>query len=84
MEQTLLSVGEAAKILGISRIAVFKKIKSGKIKAVKTGRNFVIQRNDLAEALGESIGEDKKREIEKVVNRAVREYKEVFRRLGKE
>ncbi len=84
MEKTLFSAGEAAKILGISRIAVFKKIKSGKIKAVKVGCNFVIQKKALAETLGESIGEDKKREIEKVVNRAVREYKEVFRQLGKE
>lgn len=42
-----VSTGELAKILGISRIAVFKKIKKGEIRAVKVGRNFVIKRRDL-------------------------------------
>ena len=39
MEKEYLSTSEVAKILGISRIAVFKKIKSGEIKAEKKGRN---------------------------------------------
>ena len=42
-----LSTSELADILGISRIAVFKKIKSGQIKAQKVGRNYVIDRKDL-------------------------------------
>ncbi|MHA1491972.1 MAG: helix-turn-helix domain-containing protein [Promethearchaeota archaeon] len=38
---------ELAKILKISRIAVFNKIKKGEIKAQKMGRNFVIFKKDL-------------------------------------
>lgn len=38
---------ELAKILKISRIAVFNKIKRGEIKAQKMGRNFVIFKRDL-------------------------------------
>ena len=38
-----------AKLLGISRVAVFKKIKSGRIKAQKIGRNFVIFKQDIGE-----------------------------------
>jgi len=38
---------ELAKILKISRIAVFNKIKRRKIKAQKMGRNFVIFKKDL-------------------------------------
>ena len=37
---------ELAGILGISRVAVFKKIKNGTIKAQKIGRNFVIFKKD--------------------------------------
>ena len=37
---------ELAEILGISRVAVFKKIKNGTIKAQKIGRNFVIFKKD--------------------------------------
>jgi excisionase family DNA binding protein len=41
------TTSELAKKLGISRIAVFKKIKNGAIKAQKIGRNFVIYKNDI-------------------------------------
>lgn len=41
------TTNELAKILGVSRVAVFKKIKSGAIKAKKMGRNFVIYKKDI-------------------------------------
>ncbi|MBI2674468.1 MAG: excisionase family DNA-binding protein [Candidatus Yanofskybacteria bacterium] len=79
-----LSTGEAARILGISRIAVFKKIKSGKIKGKKIGRNFVIAEKDL---LGISINfltSQKKAEIDKAVDRTIKEYGETLKLLGQE
>ena len=84
MEENLLSTSGAAKLLGISRIAVFKKIKSGEIKAKKVGRNFVIAREDLHEALGTSLGEGRKKFIEDSVKRTVKEYGEALKMLGKE
>ena len=84
MDKQLFSTIELARILRISRIAVFKKIKSGEIKAKKVGRNFVINRSDLAEILGSALSEEKKREIEKSVKRTVREYGETLKLLGKE
>ena len=42
-----ISVAELAKHLGISRIAVFKRIKAGKIKAIKIGRSYAIPRSYL-------------------------------------
>lgn len=80
----LFSSIEVAKILRLSRIAVFKKIKSGEIKAKKVGRNFVITRDALLEALGETLSEKKKEEIEKAVRKALKEYGAVFKKLGKE
>src|SRR4030042_4451665 len=41
------TTSELAKKLGISRIAVFKKIKNSVIKAQKIGRNFVIYKKDI-------------------------------------
>ncbi len=84
MEKELLSTTEVAKLLGISRIAVFKKIKSGEIKAGRAGRNFVIWRKDLPEILGTALGDKKKRLIENAVKKTVREYGETLRLLGKE
>lgn len=84
MEKKFLSTAEVAEILGISRIAVFKKIKSGQIKAEKKGRNYIISRNELPRILGTVLSEEKKRVIEEAVNKTVREYGETLRLLGRE
>ncbi len=41
------TTAELAKILRVSRVAVFNKIKNGDIKAQKLGRNFVIFEKDI-------------------------------------
>lgn len=83
-EKELFSSVEAARIIGISRIAVFKKIKSGEIKAQKVGRNFVITKNELERLLKGSLNEEKKRNIERAVKRTIKEYGETLKLLGKE
>ena len=45
------STMEAAKILDISRIAVFQNIKAGKIKATQVGRNYIISKKELGNVL---------------------------------
>lgn len=42
-----ISIPALAKILGISRIAVYKRVKKGQIKGVKVGRNFVVSKRDI-------------------------------------
>lgn len=79
-----LTTAEAAKLLGISRIAVFKKIKSGKIKAEKAGRAFLIDKKEFGKILGAVLTETKKREIEKAVRKTVNEYGQTLRLLGRE
>ena len=71
-------------MLGISRVAVFKKIKSGEIKAKRVGRSFVVSKNDLPEILGEALGETKKGLIEKAVKKTIRDYGQTLKLLGKE
>ena len=84
MNKEFLSTSEVAALLGISRVAVFKKIKSGNIKARKIGRNFAVDKKDLPEVLGVALREEKKREIERAVNRTVKEYGKTLRLLGQE
>lgn len=47
MNKDFYTTAELARILGISRVAVFKRIKNGSIKAQKLGRNFVIFKKDI-------------------------------------
>lgn len=77
------SVLELAKILGISRIAVFKRIKNGQIKAVKIGRSFVIAKEDLGEILAVGISESDKKKIDRAVKKTVEEYGETLAMLGR-
>lgn len=86
MEPThnFITTSELARILGISRIAVFKKIKTGKIKAARVGRNFVIARRDLAGILGRALSQKDKMEIDGSVKKTVAEYGETLRLLGQE
>ena len=81
-EKNFLSTTELAKILGISHVAVYKKIKSGKIKAVKVGRNFIIDKKELGEILGEELTDKQKAEITKAVRKTIKEYRETLRLLG--
>ncbi len=78
------STTEAAKIMHISRIALFKKIKTGQLKAQKVGRNYVIDRTNLEAVTGTTVSSEQKEEIKNIVKKAVKEYGETFRRLGKE
>ncbi len=84
MEKDFLSTIEVAKLLGISRIAVFKKIKSGEIRAQKIGRNFVIAKKDLPFLSGKELSESEKLGINETVSRVVSEYGETLKLLGKE
>lgn len=79
-----ISTTELATLLGISRIAVFKKIKKGEIKAVKVGRNYIIDRNDILEFTDKTLKEKEKQEIDRAIKKTVDEYGETIRLLGKE
>jgi len=79
-----ISTTELAEILGISRVAVFKKIKKGEIKAVKVGRNFVIKNKDIYNItnFNKVLSLKEKRQIEKAVKKAVGQYGETLKLLG--
>ena len=79
-----ISIQELAKILGISRIAVYKKVKKGEIKAMRIGRSFAIPRRYIDSILGKSLGEKEKSQIDAAVKKTVKEYGEVLKLLGKE
>jgi len=83
-----ISITELAKMLGISRVAVFKKIKKGQIRAEKIGRSYAISMEDATDIVrgvdSKVLTEEKKSEIKKAVEKVVKEYGETLRLLGKE
>ena len=82
--KSLISTSQLAEILGISRVAVFKKIKAGVIPAEKIGRSYVIRLADIPEAVKGVLTRQKRGDIEAAVKKAALEYGETLRLLGKE
>jgi len=79
-----MTIPQLAKILGISRIAVYNKVKNGEIKAIRIGRNYAINVKDIVDIIGQELSKKDKEEIDKAVTKAVAEYGEVLKLLGRE
>lgn len=79
-----ISVAELAKILGVSRIAAFNKIKKGQIPAVKIGRSYAISMKDVENIVNGLLTENDKTEIKIAVEKVVKEYGDTLKLLGKE
>ena len=63
------SVSETAKILGISRIAVLKKITKEQVRATKVGRNYIITKDEVLRELGTVLGETSRENIDRIVKK---------------
>ena len=79
-----LTIPEFADLLGISRIAVYKKVKAGKIPAEKVGRNYVITDKTVNQILGKELSENKKKQIDLAVKKVVKQYGPLLKKLGSE
>jgi len=84
VDKEYLTIPELAKILGVSRIAVYKRVKKGEIKAIKIGRSHAIPKYYLNEIVGTKLTVKSRKGIEKAVHRTVKEYGEVLKMLGRE
>lgn len=82
MDKQFISSTEAAKLLGISRIAVFNKIKKGDIKARKIGRNYAIAVADLDIRGQKQLNNERMGEIDRAVKKTMKEYGETIKLLG--
>ncbi|MFC1612725.1 excisionase family DNA-binding protein [Patescibacteria group bacterium] len=78
------TVKELADILNISRIAVFKKIQNGQIKAEKVGRAYIIHRDELKGLVNNELTDKIKGEIKKGVAKVIEEYGDTLKMLGDE
>jgi excisionase family DNA binding protein len=79
-----ISIAQFAKILGISRIAVYQKIKKGQIEAIRIGRSFAIPKKYLTDITGKTLSKRDKKIIDEAVKKTFREYGELLKLLGRE
>jgi excisionase family DNA binding protein len=84
VDEKQITIPQLAELLGLSRIAIYKRVKKGQIPAVKIGKTYVITDKTVASILGKKVTEKGKKQIDTAVRRTVQEYGEVLKRLGKE
>lgn len=78
-----ITIPQLARILGISRIAVYKKVKKGKIKAIRIGKNYLVPKKYVLTILGKALQEEERHKIDKAIEKTVKEYGEVLKLLGR-
>ena len=83
-EEKYITIPQLARLLGVSRIAIYKRIKKGQIPARKIGRDYAITDQTVAEILGKRVTDQGKKRIDDAVHRTVSEYSEVLKLLAKE
>jgi excisionase family DNA binding protein len=68
-EGEFVSVAQAAELLGITRQAVLKRIRAGRLSATKVGQAYIVPRNALSEATAKRDAV-----LEEIVRRLVAAY----------
>lgn len=81
-EKKYYSITELAKILGVSRVAVFKKIKKGEIEAIRIGSAWAILEEEVGKFLGKTLTVGQKAVVDEAVEKTLKEYGETLRLLG--
>jgi excisionase family DNA binding protein len=79
-----ITIPELAKLLGVSRIAIYNRVKKGQIPAAKIGRTYVITDQTIADILGKQVTGRGKKRIDAAIHKTVQEYGEVLKQLAKE
>ena len=75
-----LSTSEAAKLLGVSRVAVFQQIKDGRLPAKKVGRMYLINLEDL-QLPSTPLNESRKEALNQSVDKVIDDYGETLKLL---
>jgi excisionase family DNA binding protein len=79
-----VTIPQLANLLGVSRIAIYRRVKKGEIQATKIGRTYVISDATIAGILGKEASSSSRERIDAAVRKTVAEYGEVLKKLGKE
>lgn len=81
--QDFYTIPDLAKLIGLSRSQVFRRVKANLIPHQKVGHEYLIPKEYVDSILGEMTVSDQKK-IEKAVNRVIRQYGDVIKKLGEQ
>ena len=79
-----MTIPQLAREMGVSRVTVYNKVKSGQIPATRVGPNYVISARTVRRVLQLELTAADKRRISDAVDRIVAQYGELLKWLGAE
>ncbi len=83
-----LTVAQVAKILKISRVAVYKRVKRGQLEAIRIGKYYAIPKEGVLKKIRRIkkhiLSPEEKMNIKEAVEKTFDEYGEVLKKLGDE
>ncbi len=79
-----ITIPQLAKMLGVSRVTVYRKVKSGEIAAEKVGGTYIISDRELTKIFNKELSDADKKRIKAAVKKTIEEYGEVLKLLGNE
>lgn len=84
MQSDHMTIPELARHMGLSRIAVYAKVRKGQIPATRIGRNYVIFSKDVARILHRPLSKRDRQRFDRAVQMVVSEYGVTLKCLSKE
>lgn len=84
MNKKYMTIPELAKLLGVTREAVYKRVKKGEIPAIRPGKAYLISDPDAQRILGKRMTEKDKARVETAVRKTICDYGDTLKWLGKE
>ena len=84
VKKDYITIPQLARMLGISRTAVYKKVKKSQIAATRVGRVYVISDADVTAILGDKMSGKDKMQVEQAVRKTVADFSETLKLLGNE
>lgn len=79
----LLSLPQVARLMGYSRIEIFRKVKRGEIPAKRVGRGYFVHRANLGPIYA-PISKSASRIVDRAITKTLRDFGETLDLLGKE
>lgn len=73
-DQEYYSIAEVAKLLGLSRVAVYNRVKTKALAAKRFGRSYYISADTVAALTQRTLTEDRREQIDHAVRKVVKEY----------
>ena len=82
--ENYITIPQLAKLLGVSRVTIYNRVKKGQIPAERIGRDYFITDQTVQEILGRKLTDRGKKRIDEAVHRTVSEYADALKLLARE